>query len=165
MLPAIPYLATLLRKLPASLEAFPTEADSPIAHANLGLEEAWGLHEYVRANVERKGRHKAVAARNLQRLRSLVFISMVETFERFAKESAGLCVDAVASRVADDRLKALSIDARSLAAHFQAGSLGRALTEGSTWLDTDQINTRFKKVLALPHEDGKFVLVEHSAEA
>jgi hypothetical protein len=56
-----------------------------------------------------------------------VFISMVEAFERFIKELAAVCVDALASRVVDDRLKTLSIDPRSLAAHFEVAiSTGRA---------------------------------------
>jgi hypothetical protein len=158
VIPPVKYFAERLKRLPTQLDALPSQASSPLSHLMLGLDEAWGLHEYVRGNVERKGRHKAVAERNQKRLRTLVFISLVEAFERFIKEIAAVCVDALASRVVDDRLKTLSIDPRSLAAHFGAGSLGRALTEGSTWLETDQINTRFRKLLAEPREDGKFFL-------
>ncbi len=158
MIPPVKYFAGLLKNLPSRLVSLPAQASSPLSHLRLGLDEAWGLHEYVRWNVERKGRHKAVAERNQHRLRTLVFISMVEAFERFIKELAAVCVDALASRVVDDRLKALSIDPRSLAAHFGAGSLGRALTEGATWLEVDQTNTRFKKLLAEPREDGRFIL-------
>ena len=89
MIPSAAYLAGLLKRLPTRLAALPPEAGSPIGHLMLGLDEAWGLHEYVRGNVERKGRHRAVATRNQQRLRTLVFIAMVETFERFIKELLG----------------------------------------------------------------------------
>jgi hypothetical protein len=164
VLPSIKYFADRLKRLPTQLDPLPAQASLPLPHLMLGLDEAWGLHEYVRGNVERKGRHKAVAERNQRRLRTLVFISMVEAFERFIKELAAVCVDALASKVVDDRLKTLSIDARSLAAHFEAGSLGRALTEGSTWLETDQINGRFRKLLAEPREEGKFYLFPRKKE-
>jgi hypothetical protein len=102
VIPPVKYFAERLKRLPTQLDALPSQASSPLSHLMLGLDEAWGLHEYVRGNVERKGRHKAVAERNQKRLRTLVFISLVEAFERFIKEIAAVCVDALASRVVDD---------------------------------------------------------------
>mgnify|MGYP007047075688 CR=1 FL=1 len=51
--------------------------------------------------------------------------------------------------------------ARAVAAHFAEDDLGRALAEGQTWLDTDTINTRFRKLLAHPFDDGAFWLFPH----
>lgn len=158
MLPDVEYFAARIKSLPGRLGPLPSAASRPIAHFELGLSDAWALNEYVRRNVERKGRHRRAAEVNQQRLRTLIFIAMVETFERFVKEVAALCVDSLASYVTDDRFRELRVDSRSLAAHFSAGTLGRALTEGATWLDTDEINKRMRRLLADRRVAGAFEL-------
>lgn len=47
-----------------------------------------------------------------------------------------------------------NINARAVAAHFEEATLGRALTEAGTWLDSETINNRFRRLLADPFEDG-----------
>jgi hypothetical protein len=46
-----------------------------------------------------------------------------------------------------------------LAAHFGTETLGRSLCESATWLDCDEINDRFRKLLADPFQkEGRFHL-------
>jgi hypothetical protein len=84
----------------------------------------------------------------------MVLISLVETFERFLKEVAAACVDRLAHCVLDDRLNVFKIQGSGLAAHFGTGTLGKSLCESSIWLDCDEINERFRKLLSDPFQVG-----------
>jgi hypothetical protein len=67
-------------------------------------------------------------------------------------------VDHVARLVLDERLNVFRPKATSLAAHFDEESLGRALCEGDTWLDCEEIDRRFRQLLADPFKSGSFNL-------
>ncbi|MBK7539420.1 MAG: hypothetical protein IPI49_29485 [Myxococcales bacterium] len=96
--------------------------------------------------------------RHLAHLRSQVLLALVESFERFVKELGATCVNQIVPLVLDDRLSVLPAQPRAVAAHFEGGDLGRAFAEGNTWLDCDEINRRFKHLLADPFEEnGRFV--------
>jgi hypothetical protein len=136
----------------------PPEATSPIEHYNRASNDAWNLLLYVDRNVRRAKVYPAVAERHFSRLRGMVLLGLVEAFERYVKEAASVCADHVVPLVLDnaDRLAPFRVQPASLAAHFSAQSLGRALCEGDTWLDCDDINKRFRRLLAKPFEKGGF---------
>lgn len=87
----------------------------------------------------------------------MVILSLVEAFERFVKETAALCIDHIAPLVRDDRLKDFKLTGDTLAAHFNEKSLGKSLCESVTWLDCENINLRFRRILAEPfNKDTKW---------
>jgi hypothetical protein len=92
------------------------------------------------------------------RLHGMILVNLVETFERFLKEAAAACVDHLARYVLDDRFNAFKVQGSALAAHFDTDTLGRSLCESATWLDCDEINDRFRRLLAPPFESGTFLL-------
>ena len=74
----------------------------------------------------------------------MLIVNFVEAFERFLKEIASVCVNHLAQCVLDDRFDKLGqVKGSFLAAHFDAGSLGKALCESGTWLDCDEVNLGF----------------------
>jgi hypothetical protein len=67
-------------------------------------------------------------------------------------------VDHLARYVPDDRFNAFGVRGSALAAHFDTDTLGRSLCESATWLDCDEVNDRFRRLLAPPFESGNFLL-------
>jgi hypothetical protein len=88
----------------------------------------------------------------------MILVNLVETFERYLKEVAAACVDHLARYVLDDRFNAFKLQGSALAAHFDTDTLGRSLCESATWLDCDEVNDRFRRLLAPPFETGNFLL-------
>jgi hypothetical protein len=86
-------------------------------------------------------------------LRRLVLANLIETFERFIKELAAVCIDQLSAFVTDDRYNAFTAKGNEIIAHFEAGSIGKALCESDTWLSNDVINNRFRKLLAPSGKD------------
>ena len=84
----------------------------------------------------------------------MALISLVENFERLLKELASECVDCLADFIVDDRFNAFKIQGSGLASHFGTGTLGKSLCESSTWLDCEEINDRFRKLLSDPFQTG-----------
>lgn len=141
-------LAYWIARIPEHVGPMPTESASPIEHYTRGANDAWNLLGYFERTAKRTNVYKASYDRHLLRLRSLVLLALVETFERFLKEIAAACVDQLAPIVLDDRLSVLSIHAQAVASHFAEETIGKALCEGGTWLDSTAINTRFGRLLA-----------------
>jgi hypothetical protein len=83
-------------------------------------------------------------------LNRMVLVSLVEAFERFLKETAIVCVDAIAPFTIDNRFDQFSPSGGTLAAQFNAGSVGKAMCESDTWLNNPAINERFRHILK-PH--------------
>jgi hypothetical protein len=134
----------------------PLEASAPFAHYSRSATDVWNLREYVDRNVTGPGRSTAVANRHLARLDSLILLNLIDTFERFLKETAAVCIDHLAEFVLDRRFDEFQVRGSVLAAHFGAGTLGQSLCEADTWLDCRDINDRFRKLLADPFESGSF---------
>ena len=65
--------------------------------------------------------------------------------------------------VLDDRFNAFRVQGSALAAHFGTDTLGRSLCESATWLDCDEVNERFRRLLATPFESGSFLTVPQAA--
>ncbi|MFW5693402.1 MAG: hypothetical protein ACOCWL_04215, partial [Thermoguttaceae bacterium] len=141
------------------VEPLPPEADTPLAHYVRSGTESWNLLPYVERKFGERPLYQAVAGRHLGQLRSMLLVNLIEHFERFLKELAAVCVDRLASYVADDRFNVFRVQGSSLAAHFGADTLGQSLCESATWLDCDEVNERFRKLLADPFEPGTFYLL------
>jgi hypothetical protein len=149
-------LAHWISRIPDHVTEMPQESASPIEHYTRGANDSWNMLRHVERMAERTRVKKGPYERHLARLRSLVLLALIETFERFLKELAATCVDQVGKLVLDDRLSVLSVHSQAIAAHFEEDDLGKALAEGETWIDSNRINTRFRRLLADPFEDGKF---------
>jgi len=146
----------LISQIPEHLGDMPTESARPIEHFRFDASGYWNLLRYF----ERKTTdgYPAPRERHVLRLRSMVVLGLVETFERFVKETAAICVDQLAGRVLDDRFAALSINSRSIVAHFEERTLGKALCEADIWLNTGEINARFGRLLSDPFKSPSFKL-------
>lgn len=151
----VPDLPQRISRIPEHVAPLHAEADVPIEHHRRLSNDAWNLLLYVRRHLGEASTYQAVRERHLQELRRMVMLSLIEAFERFLKELAAVCVDHVAQRVPDDRLDKMS-KGSGVASHFAAATLGRAVCESLTWLDCDEVNERFRRVLARPYEVGAF---------
>ena len=149
--------ATLTRKIKDILrhvQPLPDEAKAPSLHYQRTVSDIWGSLAYVERLIAERDRYQSVVDRHLGRLYGMALVNLVETFERFLKEAAAECVDYLAEFVIDDRFNVFSIQGSTLASHFGAGTLGKSLCESTTWLDCEDINRRFRKLLSDPFQVG-----------
>lgn len=152
----IANLDQLLARIPQHSTPLLPSAERPIEHYQRGASDARSLLLYFERNVPRKKIHLEKFERHATTLRNMVLIGLVESFERYVKEVAALCVDHIAPLVLDDRLSVFRMNMRGIAAQFNEGSLGKAICESATWLDTAEINDRFGKLLADPFGKATF---------
>lgn len=122
-------------------------AESPIAHYLESVNASFSLISYVGRRVAESNSYESVRSRHMGLLHRFVLANLIETFERFVKELAAICVDQLAPFVNDDRYDSFSTKGNELIAHFDAGSIGKALCESDTWLSNKTINERFRKLL------------------
>jgi hypothetical protein len=132
----------------------PAEASAPLSHYRRTGTDIWNSLAYVERNFSQLNLYQAVATRHLGRLYVMALVNLVETFERFLKELAAECVECLANFILDDRFNAFKIQGSSLASHFGTATLGKSLCESATWLDSEEINERFRKLLADPFQVG-----------
>jgi hypothetical protein len=135
-------------------QPLPDEAKAPILHYRQTVADIWGALAYVERAIDQGGRYQAVADRHLGRVYGMALVNVVETFERFLKELACECVDCLADLIVDDRFNVFKIQGSALASHFGTGTLGKSLCESATWLDCEEINERFRRLLADPFQVG-----------
>jgi hypothetical protein len=135
-------------------QPLPEEAKAPILHYRQRVADLWGALGYVERAIGQRERYQAVADRHLGRVYGMALVSAVETFERFLKELACECVDCLADLIVDDRFNAFRVQGSALASHFGTGTLGKSLCESATWLDCEEINERFRRLLADPFQVG-----------
>lgn len=164
MPPTLPSLAQLVAAIPQHTEALPPESARPIEHYRRGANDAWNLWQYFARNVQRANIYHTAYERHASRLRSMVLLSTIESFERYLKEVAAVCVDHIAPLVLDDRdrFKDFMLKPSGIAGHFADRSIGKALCESQTWLDCDEIDRRFRRLLADPFDQGNFRLFGQS---
>ena len=151
-------LVDRIKEIPRHGAELPEESDVPVRHHERSANDSWNLLLYFNRNIAKAGSYRVPLERHTQRLRGMVLLGLVSAFERFLKELAAVCVDHVGELVVDKRLDILKLDWNILASHFNAGSFGKALCESMTWVDCDQVNDRFRKVLADHHKEGEFFL-------
>ncbi|HLN29862.1 MAG TPA: hypothetical protein VK395_19110 [Gemmataceae bacterium] len=144
-------LHNMVRALLQHTSPLPEEADCPIRHfdrsANIGL----SLIKYIDDHIDPNDIYQAGYDRHLGHLRRMALAELIESFERFLKELASLCVDFLAPYTLDDRFDEF-VPRRSeqIAAFVTAGSIGRALCESDTWIKNESINRRFRALLKMP---------------
>ncbi len=148
-----------LKAILGHTEPLPREADRPLSHFEHTSRDLWLAIDYVERNLRNRGRfNPVVLAAHLGRLNGMLLVHLIESLERFFKESAAACVDLLGPLVHDGRFDGFRVQGGTLAAHYGADTLGRALCEPMTWLDTASVNGRFRALLADPHEEGRFLL-------
>lgn len=148
-------LPARIRDILRHVRPLPDEAKAPILHYRRTGADIWGSLAYLERAVSQGERYEAVVQRHLGRLYEMALVTLVETFERFLKESAAECVDCLANFVVDDRFNVFRISGSGLASHFgTGGTLGKSLCESATWLDCEEINDRFRKILSDPFQVG-----------
>ncbi len=152
-----------LKRIPTHVADLPDEAAVPRLHYERFANDSWATLIYFERNLQKLPVQQAASMRHLRRLHNMTILNLVEAFERFFKEIAAVCIDQVGRLVLDDRLDVFQLKGDVLAAHFNPGTMGKSLCESSTWLDCDQINRRFKKILADPFSDGSFQLFPKNA--
>ena len=144
-----------IRLIPEHVSDLPEEAPFPRRHYERTANDAWALLVYFERNLKRVDVYPAASERHLNRLMGMVLLNLVEAFERFLKELAAHCIDQIGILILDDRLDIFNLKGSTFASHFSGGSLGQSLCESSTWVDCDQVNERFKRILADPFDAKK----------
>jgi hypothetical protein len=158
-MPRLPInLHQKVREILSHVDPLPPEADEPLAHFTRSGSDLWNLLLYVERNFGQLSLQAAAVRRHMSRLHGMILVNLVETFERFLKETAAASVNHLARFVLDDRFNAFKVQGSSLAAHFDTDTLGRSLCESATWLDCDEVNDRFRRLLADPFEAGNFLV-------
>ncbi len=147
-------LSRKLKDILQHVQDLPVEASSPLAHYKRTGTDIWNTLQYVERAFYQVSLYRGPAQRHLGRINAMVLVNLIEVFERFLKELASACVDHLANFVLDDRFNAFSIQGSGLASHFGTATLGRSLCESGTWLDCEEINRRFRRLLADPFQDG-----------
>jgi hypothetical protein len=161
--PTPAHYAARIKGILQSVQLLPDEAKAPILHYRRTVTDVWGALGYVDRLVAEKGRYQAVVDRHLGRLRGMALVNLVEAFERFLKEVAAECVDRLADLVLDDRFNEFPVQGATLASHFGSGSAGRALCGSSIWLNCQDVNDRFRKLLSGPLKPGTFYVFPKEA--
>jgi hypothetical protein len=132
----------------------PPESTCPVLHFEGTAFTSINLLKYVNKHLAVAGFSKSAHEKHVSHVRRMVLASLIESFERFLKELAAACIDALVGHVGDDRFDEFSAKAGQLAFHLAAGSIGRALCESDTWLTNRTINERFKRLLKTPFGDN-----------
>ncbi len=147
-------LSRKIKDILQHVQPLPDEAKAPILHYwRAGTDIVNSIRYFERA-VSEGERYQTVVVRHLGRLYGMALVGLVESFERFLKEAAAECVDCLAPYVVDDRLNVFAIQGSALASHFGTGTLGKSLCESATWLDCEEINRRFRRLLSDPFQVG-----------
>src|SRR5437763_834935 len=146
------------------VEPLPDEARAPILHYRQTGAAIWSSLAYIEGAFDQGNRYPTVVNRHLSRLYGMALVNLVENFERFLKEMASECVDCLANFIVDDRFNAFKVQGSGLASHFGTGTLGRSLCESATWLQCEEVNDRFRKLLSEPFQPGNFYLFPKSQQ-
>ena len=147
-------LARKVKDLIQHVQSLPDEAGTPLAHYRKTSTDLWNSIQYVERAFAQPGLYPAVADRHLGRINSMVLMNLIENFERFLKETAATCVDRLVNYLLDDRLNIFDIQGSNLASHFETATLGKSLCEASTWLNCEGINSKFRRLLSDPFQQG-----------
>ncbi len=127
------------------------EASCPIQHFERSTNIGLSLIKYINGHIAPDAVYENVYNRHLGHLRRMVLAELIESFERFLKELASVCVDFLAAFTMDDRFdEFVPKRGGQIAAFVNAGSIGKALCESDTWLNNDTINKRFRALLKDP---------------
>jgi hypothetical protein len=132
----------------------PAESTRPILHFERTATSSIDLLKYIDDHMIAAGVSGFAYETKMSHLRRMAMASVIESFERFLKELASVCIDALVRYIGDDRFDEFSAKGGQLAFHLAAGSVGKALCESDTWLTNRSINERFKRLLKSPFGDN-----------
>ncbi len=151
-MPVPTFSPGLVLGIPAGAEALDASSSSPIRHYKHLANGAWNLLVYVRRHLSDPAvvarTYEAARTRHLDQLAGMCLLGLIEAFERYFKEVAAVCVDALGQRVMDDRLDVLEAKPSAVPQHFAAQSFGSALCESLNWSSSALLNDRFRRILA-----------------
>ena len=147
------------------VEPLPSEEGCPFKHYQRSADDLWNLRDYMDRKVKDSKHYQRVAKRHMTSLDRMLLVNLIETFERFLKEMAAICVNHLNGCVLDNRFDTFSAKGSVVAAHFGAGTLGEALCESDTWLNCDLINERFRKLLSDPFVPGTFYVFPNRGQS
>jgi hypothetical protein len=131
------------------------EVGCPIKHFEQLTNSGEALIRYIVDHIHDDEVYPAGYDRHLAHLRTLVLAEFIESFEKFLKEVAAICIDHLAPYVVDDRFDEFMPRGARIAAFVNAGSIGKALCESDTWLSNKTVNDRFRSLLK-DHPFGTF---------
>jgi hypothetical protein len=133
-------LAQEIRDMIGHVVPLPPEAGAPWDHYDCSIRDVWNLLRYFERNLGRLPLQPPALHAHMARLHGMILVNLIESFERYLKEVAAVCIDSLARYVLDDRFNAFRVQGSALAAHFGTETLGRSLCESATWLDCDEVN-------------------------
>ena len=144
-------LHLMVREIIQHSSALLPESDCPLRHFERSANTGAALLKYIDDHIKPDDVYPAVYDRHLGHLRRMALAELIESFERFLKELAAVCIDFLAPYTTDDRYDDF-VPKRSdkIAAFVNAPSVGKALCESDTWLNNSSINTRFASLLQEP---------------
>jgi hypothetical protein len=154
-LPRLPIdLHDMVRKVLGHTSPLPPQANCPIKHFETSNNVGHLLITYINDHIDIESVYESVYHRHLGHLRRMVLAEQIESFERFLKELAAICVDFLAPYTTDDRYdEFIPKRGEQIAASVNANSIGKALCESDTWLRNKTINDRFRSLLKAPSGD------------
>jgi hypothetical protein len=109
------HLGRRIKDVLGHVQPLPAEARAPLLHYHRTSTDAWSSLTYVEESFRRAGRHKPTARRHLGRLNAMVLVNLIESFERYLKEAAAVCIDLVGAYVLDDRFDTFRLQGSALA--------------------------------------------------
>jgi hypothetical protein len=143
-----------IREILQHTSPMPVESSCPIRHLERTANSIPALLKYIEVHLEAAGFYQSVCEKHMAHLRRMALANLIESFERFLKELASVCIDSLVRCVGDDRFDEFSARGSQLAFHLSAGSVGKALCESDTWLTNRSINERFRRLLKSPFGDN-----------
>ncbi len=127
------------------------ESSCPFKHFESSVNQGLTLLAYIEDHIEVASVYRSPYEHHLGHMRRMILAESIESFERFLKDMAALCVDFLAPYTTDDRFsKLVPNKPDKIAAFINAPSLGKALCESDTWLSNAAINERFSFLLKEP---------------
>src|SRR5262245_34872802 len=93
----------MVREVPRHSVPLHPEADRPIRHLEMSANAGALLLRYAQSHIDPAGVSPAVYDRHLGHLRRMILAELLESFERFLKELAAVCIDYLAPYTTDDR--------------------------------------------------------------
>jgi hypothetical protein len=137
----------MVRQVPTHSVPLAEDADRPIRHFEESANAGSSLLKYLEDHINPSDVYHAVYDRHFGHLRRMILAELLESFERFLKELASVCIDFLAPYTTDDRFDEFTPKKTMIAAVVNATSVGRALCESDTWLNNATINKRFASLL------------------
>lgn len=158
-------LSRKIKDILGHVDPLPPEACAPFGHYERSMSDNWNLLQYLERSLIQPNLKAVVVRRHLDRVNGMILVSMIESFERYLKEVAAVCVDQLALFVLDVRFNIFKLQGATLAAHFGSTTLGKSLCESVIWLNCKEINDRFQHLLAgLIQDDKSFQLLPQKSK-